>query len=192
MQGTKPHQACTRSWSAFEGLRHALVKTLAFLKSPGMMARFLQTFQARVREPGFVIITNGPLSVEALSFRNKFLQVFGPEDRAGVRNHATVRHLCKTLFSGDWRVVGKLEHRCEGASCCERGLPSAISKFEEAVPLLLAALRLERFELGNWNSWQRQLSMVGLLCAMHGLFQHIFLLAFSPGRPWSHGCADGC
>ena len=52
---------------------------------------------------------------------------------------------------------------------------------EKSLPVLVHSLRLQCFEVGNWRSWQCQLQMPGLLAAMHGLFRHVFLKAFSAG-----------
>ena len=173
--GHKTHQVASKTWEHLKPLHAGVVKTMVFLRSPGMFGRFLQTFMRLL--DSMLVITSAPLSPEAIKYRCTVLELFTPRASDSAKAHATCKELSKCLFSGDWRQLGSIVHKCAGQSCC-RDRAHTLQKMKHYTPILISALKLRKLSSHNWDAWHQALNLTGFLTMMHGCFPYVFERAF--------------
>ena len=170
--GHKTHQVASAVWEQFKWLHGGIVKTMVFLRSPGVFHRFVATFLRMIDE--MLTVTSQPLSNEAIKHRAEVLHLFAPRIKDSARSNAVCKVVCEELLTGDWRNFDTLEHRCKGVACCETRAHT-VRKFKHYIPMFLAALKLKRLNTDNWDAWQEALGLVGLLSMVHNCFSKVFL-----------------
>ena len=143
------HQVAQRCWDFYREMQSGLLKTLQFLRCPGMFQKMLHTMMQRL-DGDWVLVQNAPLSQEADSYRRTVLECFSPSQEEWPRANATIHCLANALLNGDWRVEGKLVHHCHPRCCTSYA--HTVQKMKQFLPLLLKALSMRRLEVGNWAS----------------------------------------
>ena len=97
--GHKVHQITAKTWEFFTDLHKAFVKTMVFLRSPGMFARFQETFLSLL--DSLLVVVREPLPCEAITFRQTAMQLFLPRPQDSAKAHSTCKVICEELLSGD-------------------------------------------------------------------------------------------
>ena len=176
--GHKTHAVAQKVWHLWHPLHIAVLKTLNFMRAPGIYQKFLDACIAYIGEPDTVKVEYAPLSTEAITHRKLMLELFSPLYVDQPHVYVSLQYVIESLWNGDWRLQDGIHHHCKWTGCC-RDRADTIKKLQSTLPKLLGWLRVRKLVAEDWQGWPGHLFFLGLLMNMHGLFQKVFTHTFS-------------